>query len=106
MVDIDAIKAMLAPGRVNDLLLLMEGDSKYSGPLTENLPRTREQVFARLRALEHVKFVAKYGLEKTVVKEGAMIYESRPDGFEEWLSLGAPGIEPTELDKYLQENPL
>jgi hypothetical protein len=30
-----------------------------------------------------------------------MVYAPVPGGFDEWLSMGAPGMEPSELDSYL-----
>src|SRR5688572_12234989 len=106
MIDVRAIKVMLSDDRVNDLLDLMEGESKFTTGSSENMPITEEERIARGDALDHVRFVAKYGLTKERVIEGSKIYSARPEGFAKWLELGAPGIEAAELSAYLEKYPL
>lgn len=106
MIDGEIIKAMLLAGRVSDLLDLMEGESEFTGEGVENMPKTEEEKVARGQALDHVRFIKKYGFDKEKVIEGTMVYSSRPEGFDEWLILGAPGIEPSELNAYLEVYPL
>ena len=106
MIDVEIIKAMLSEGRVSDLLDLMEGESEFTGDGVENMPKTEEEKVARGRALDHVRFIAEYGFDKDKVVDGNMVYSSRPKGFAEWLILGAPGIEPSELEAYLEKYPL
>lgn len=104
--NIDAIRKMLSTSRVEDLLHLLEGESKFSSDAIENQAITEEQLVLRSLALEHVRFVAKFGLDLDRVIEGGKVFCSRSNEFESWLAIGAPGIEPCELEAYMNENPL
>jgi hypothetical protein len=70
------------------------------------MPQTREEKMAMGLALHHVKFVQKYGSAVDRVVEGNKVFCSRPEEFDEWLRIGAPGVVPSELERYLVENPL
>jgi hypothetical protein len=107
------IKRMLYEGRANDLLELMEGESKYSRlEILENLPGkncTREQKMEELYitglAVDHVRFVAKYGLSVETAIDGEKIYSARPEAFEKWLQLGCLRLNGYEIEAYLNANP-
>ena len=106
MIDIKIIEKMILQERTQDLLDLLEGESKYTQDSTENIPKTEIEKVARGDALDHLNFRLKFGFNVDKVVEGNMVYSARENGFNNWLKIGAPGIEPCELTAYLQENPL
>lgn len=106
MLNVEILRQMLSQDRINDLIELMEGESKYTSDSMDNMPKTEDEKMARGDALDHVRFVSKFGEDKERVIEGDMVYSSRDEEFNAWLEMGAPGIVPSELEAYLEENPL
>jgi hypothetical protein len=106
MIDQAIVQKMLRAGKANDLLDLMSGESKYTSDNSELILNNLEEKKAWRMSLEHVKFVAKYGLDVDKVEEGSKFYSAYPDDFEKWLGLGAPGLVEEDLNNYLRDNPI
>ncbi|MFZ6747113.1 hypothetical protein ACO0LC_28170 [Undibacterium sp. JH2W] len=105
-IDIKIIRKLLENGRAQDLLSLMNGESKYSSESSENLPSSKEEVNTYWMAIEHVTFVLKYGFNIKKVQDGTQFYSACPDYFEKWLTDGCPGIVNNDLNNYLKDNPI
>jgi hypothetical protein len=105
-VDIEVLRNLLEKGRASDLLALLKGESKYNTDTGDDLPLDSGSSKVWRMAIAHVEFVSKFGLDKQRAEEGSKFYSAYPDDFEEWLSLGAPGITQEEIDLYLKENPM
>jgi len=90
MIDIEIFKQLMFQGRADDLLKLLEGESMYTSCSVE----------------DHLNFVSKFGFDVDKIVEGGMVYSERREGFNTWLKMGAPGIEPDELEAYLNDHPL
>jgi hypothetical protein len=101
-----AIRSMLKTGRHVDLLKLMDGESEYSSKSTRNIPKTRDEIYEFRMAVEHVRFVARFGLTVSRAIEGDKTYSAYPHEFDSWVRNGAKGIEEDELLAYLDKNPL
>lgn len=105
-IPVDKIKKMLELGRASDLVKLMEGESEYSSDSKDNIPVSKEELYTYSMALEHVRFVEKYGLEVGEIEEAGKVYVACPEYFDSWLSHGAKGVEYGEIYSYLEANPI
>lgn len=101
-----AIAKIISNGRAPDLLLLMEGESIYTHPSSELVLNNLVESKLWRMALEHVRFICEFGKESGIVKKGDRIYSAYPEEFNEWLTLGAPGLVESDLRAYLNGNPV
>jgi hypothetical protein len=97
---------MLTPERISDLIRLMEGESEFSSDSECNIPESRDELYAYNMALQHVRFVERYGLDANHVVAEGKTYESYPGYFQDWLNNGCKGIEESEIEKYLKTKPI
>lgn len=102
----ELIRKIIDNGRAPDLLLILEGESQYTGEDSEGAPR--DAVLAKLwmAALYHLRFVAEFGNRSDAVLKDGKWFSAFPDEFSEWLDAGSPGVTDGELKRYLQSNPL
>lgn len=107
MIDIsEAIRNMVANGRAGDLLEILMGMSDFNLPSSSKEPMTNEEQRQWQMALSHLQFVSQYGLDVSEVDDEGKQYFAYPKEFEQWLSLGHPGVEKQEVVNYLEEKPL
>ena len=104
--NIDLIRRIVNQGRLKDLLDLMEGYSPYSDEnLVENIPKKIgsgsarwDQLYTYRMAVEHIRFVLKYGSDiNHIVEKDGKVYSSYPDYFEKWLNEGCCGLHQEEV---------
>jgi hypothetical protein len=100
------IKALVENGRAEELRKLMEGESEYTSPESELVLENIEVSKVWRMALEHVRFVSEFGLNKNKVEIGNHFYSSYPDDFEKWLEIGAPGLPKKDFEAYILEKPI
>ncbi|ODB85651.1 hypothetical protein A3194_12520 [Candidatus Thiodiazotropha endoloripes] len=104
--NVDILREFLLKGRAKDLLDMLKGESKYNIEIDEDLSLDKETRKVWRMAISHVEFVSKFGLIKQKAEERGHFYSAYPRDFDNWLSLGAPGITQEEIESYLKENPL
>lgn len=105
-INTNLVRALVEKGRAKDLADLMEGESKYCTETPENTPASTDELYTYRMALEHVLFVAKFGLGKVTEKDGTHYYSAYPEYFEQWLASGCLGIVNADLMAYLADNPI
>lgn len=103
---ITAIKKMVERGRSSDLLDLMQGESPYTSADSELILNGLEEKQPWRMALEHLKFIVEFGNVEGVVEKDSKFYSAYPEEFQQWLSIGAPGLVKSDLEEYLKANPV
>jgi hypothetical protein len=101
--DTSVVKRLLKE-RPKDLLDLMEGDSKYCTRAPRNIPQTKDEVYVRRMALEHVWFVSQFGSDVLEAERDGHFYSAYPEYFERWLSMGCLTLDEVALEGYLRDN--
>lgn len=102
----EVIQRMIEVGRASDLVEIMEGDSEYCTDSSENIPKTKDEIYNYGMALKHIQFIDKFGLEVQEVEENGYFFKAYPDYFERWLDQGCLGIFREDLMAYLKDHPL
>jgi hypothetical protein len=105
-IDTNIVRKLVEKGRSNDLVDLMEGESEYCSESTENIPKSKDELYAYHMALEHLRFVSRFGVDVQKMKEGTHFYSAYPEYFEQWLSSGCVGITYADLISLLADKPI
>jgi hypothetical protein len=84
---------------------MLEGTSEFLSPLSTGVPDQDAERKAWIMSLYHLRFLADFGEQETVEKDGRLLTPF-PDDFECWLRMGAPGIAKEDLEAYLSHHPI
>lgn len=103
--DINQVRYMLH-NRTQDLLSLMEQESRYNIENGDNYPKNRDESYFFNLVTRYVWFVAKYGFNVKEARDGDKFYVAHPEYFEQWLSTGCVVLHQEELDAYFKNNPM
>ena len=100
------VKALVDNGRAEDLRKLMEGESKYSSHNYELNFENMEISKVWRMALEHIRFVSRFGLNIEKAEVENHFYSAYPEDFKNWLQIGVPGLPLEDFQSYVEENPI
>lgn len=97
------VKDMLTHGRAKDLLELLEGDSSFTNEniTCTNLPSNENEMILMSHAIEHLTRIS----NNLYFQESNKSYYNFQNEFEDWIEAGAKGLEISEVEAYLKENP-
>ena len=98
MEKIDIIREIISKEQYQSLYELVQGISEYNVNYDSSIKMTDSQERAWQMALAHLRFLSKYGKLSIWVEENGKRYFSYPEEFEEWLTMGAPGVTKEELE--------
>nr|WP_298165094.1 hypothetical protein [uncultured Pseudomonas sp.] len=103
---VEAIKMLVSGGRAKDVLDLLEGESSYISDASEGVPQEPELRRLWIVTVHHLRFVSDFGNSAIEGEKDGKHLTPFPDEFERWLSVGAPGIAPEDIDSLLRNHPV
>ncbi|MEW8194018.1 MAG: hypothetical protein AB2793_09925 [Candidatus Thiodiazotropha sp.] len=110
MIDSELVEALYKGDKRKDLLDLLLEESKYTIPVEEYTGEVPDlSMYERELqgcAIDHLRFVTKYGFIKEKVNDNGKIYSPYYEEFKDWLKAGCPGLLEVELQAYVNENPV
>jgi len=95
----------LLENRPHDLLRILEADPRYVRADLSNYPRNREHNVIYQMALEHVRFIDRFGKVK-FANIGDKVYSEQSEYFKQWLTIGCVGIDEASIQHYLKLKPI
>ena len=104
----DLVMMMYQNNRIKELLEILEQESPYSTDSIENIPKTKEDKELFILAINHLRFVVKFGIKDStnLLVDNQNSYISFQNEFHKWLDNGCKGVELDEIINYLKENPI
>ncbi|WP_139199131.1 hypothetical protein [Pseudomonas panipatensis] len=103
---VEAIKALISFGRVQDVLAFVEGDSIYISAASEGAPQSPELRRIWIMVVHHLRFISEFGNTPDKKFKDGKYLSPYPEEFEQWLDEGVPGIAEEDIQRYLEQNPL
>ncbi|MGE8098601.1 hypothetical protein [Pseudomonas fluorescens] len=103
---IETIKKLISVGRAKDVLDFVEGDSPYISEVSLGAPQEQELRRLWVIAVHHLRFVSEFGVSSSGVHKDGKYLTAFPEGFEQWLQAGAPGVADEDISAFLKDHPL
>ncbi|MBP5133578.1 hypothetical protein, partial [Pseudomonas protegens] len=92
MKKVEAIRALIDAGRVNDVLDFVEGDSPFISDASFGVLQDLESRRLWILVVHHLRFISEFGNCSSDVDKGGKKISSFVSEFEEWLDKEAPEI--------------
>ncbi len=100
------VNSMIKLERYDDLLDLLTQESPYTTDSVSNIPKAREEIEQYSYAVDHIRFLKKFGeTDQVVVDEDGKVYQWYINYFDKWLKNGVKGLEENEVENYLKDHP-